>query len=148
MSSKIDVAVLGLGGMGKTHVGAAKASPYVERIYGVDATPELTARNATKLEVIPATAAEVLANPQIRLVYIATPNQFHVAQASAALRAGKAVLCEKPMGLNLAEAQELMKVQRETGGFLQIGFGLHYSTLYMRVHDWIQQGLIGTPVNI
>lgn len=143
---KINVAVIGLGGMGKTHVEAAKSSPFVERIYGYEPDEQRRKSRAAELGVIPATMAEIMDNPDIALVYIASINEVHVPQAILALRSGKAVLCEKPMGLSLQEAASLIKVQQETSGFLQIGFELHYSRLYQNVKQWIDDGLIGKPV--
>jgi predicted dehydrogenase len=148
MKPQIDVAVLGLGGMGGTHVGAAKESPYVNKIYGYEPDQARREARAAELGIIPATLEEIMANPDIRLVYIASINEVHVPQAIMALRAGKAVLCEKPMGMTLQEADELLQAEKETGGFLQIGFELHYSHLYMQAKKWIETGLIGTPVNV
>ncbi len=148
MKPQIDVAVLGLGGMGGTHVEAARCSPYVNKIYGYEPDADYRIRRADELNIIPASLEEIMANREIRLVYVASINEVHVPQSIMALRAGKAVLCEKPMGMNLEEASQLLQVQKETGGFLQIGFELHYSPLYMRVKEWIDAGLIGTPVNI
>lgn len=145
---KMDIAVLGIGAMGGTHTGAAKESPYVDKIYGYDATPERTKARAAELGIIPASLEEILNNPAIRMVTIASSNSVHVPLATAALKAGKAVMCEKPMGDTLDEARELIRVQRETKGFLQIGFELHYSRIYMTAKKWIDEGLIGTPVNI
>lgn len=142
---KINVAVIGLGGMGATHVEAAKSSPFVDLIYGYEPDEQRRLKRAEELAVIPATMEEIMANPSIKLVYIASVNEVHVEQSILALRAGKAVLCEKPMGLSLAEAASLIKVQRKTGGFLQIGFELHYSKLYQKIKEWIDSGLIGTP---
>ncbi len=143
---KIDVAVIGLGGMGGTHVEAAKSSPFVERIYGFEPDEQRRISRASELGIIPATLDEIMKKASIRLVYIASINEMHVPQAILGLRSGKAVLCEKPMGLTLQEAAQLIKVHEETGGFLQIGFELHYSKLYQSVKDWIDAGLIGTPV--
>ena len=83
---KIDVAVLGLGGMGETHVKAAKSSPYVNRIYGYEPNRMYCEKRAAELEIIPATETEIYTNPEIRLVYIASVNDAHVVQAIAALR--------------------------------------------------------------
>ena len=147
-NEKLDVAVLGLGSMGGTHVEAAKESSYVNKIYGYEPNPERLANRAVELDVIPASLDEIIRNPQIKLVYIASVNEAHVPQAVMALEAGKAVLCEKPMGMSLDEARGLIQVQEKTGGFLQVGFELHYSKLYMLAKKWIDAGLIGTPMNI
>lgn len=146
--NKIDVAVLGLGGMGSTHVGAAKDSPYVDKIYGYEPDTERAALRVKELG-IEATADldAILNNPEIKLIYIASINGVHSEQAIKAMRAGKSVLCEKPMGETLVEAQKMIQVQQETGQFLQIGFELHYSKIYMQAKQWIDEGLIGTPVN-
>lgn len=143
------VAVLGLGRMGSTHVQAAKDSPYVGEIHGYEPDSSRLRHRAGELGILPATSLEqIWADPGIRLVYIATPNETHVPLAMAALRSGKAVLCEKPMGQNLAEAKALLDVARETCGFLQIGFELRYSRLYQQVKSWIDDGKIGKVVNI
>ncbi len=148
-SEKIAVAILGLGQMGATHVKAAQASPYVAEVYGYEPEPERLRQRSAELGVIPAPSLEAIwNNPAIRLVYIASANTSHVPLAIAALEAGKAVMCEKPMGENLTEAKAVLDVAEKTGGFLQIGFELHYSRLYQQAKEWIGQGLIGDVVNI
>lgn len=148
MTDKIKVAVLGLGGMGKTHVEAALESPYINGVYGYEPDAVLRNSKAHEMGIISASLEDIMANPEIKLVYIASPNEFHIGQAILAIRSGKAVLCEKPMGMNLAEAEKLLEAERETGKFLQIGFELHYSKMYQKVKEWITSGAIGTPVNI
>lgn len=145
---KINVAVLGIGGMGMTHVQAAKDSPWVNRIVGYEPTEE-KARALGDKQGITATndLSRILSDPEISLVYIAAPNEFHCELAVKSLRAGKAVLSEKPMGTTLDEARQMLQVEKETGGFLQIGLELRYSKIYQKAKEWIKQGLIGTPVN-
>jgi predicted dehydrogenase len=148
MTNKIAVAVLGLGGMGGTHVRAAKASPYVNRIIGYEPDAERAALRGKELDVeYTNNLNKILDDPAIKLIYIAAINSVHAELTELSLRAGKAVLCEKPMGETLQEAKRMVDAQAETGGFLQIGFELHYSKLYIMAKDWIDQGLIGTPVN-
>ena len=61
---------------------------------------------------------EMLADPTIEMVYVASPNSIHYAQAKAALLAGKHVLCEKPFAPTVAEADELIALAKEKGLFL------------------------------
>jgi len=148
MADKIDVAVIGLGGMGNTHLAAAFASPFAGRVYGYDPDPEKAEAARAKGPLIPvASPEEIWRNPAVRFVSIASPNNTHAELASAGLRAGKAVLCEKPMGETLAEARSMAAAAEKTGGFLQIGFELRYSRLYQTAKAWIDRGLIGRPVN-
>jgi len=145
---KIDVAVLGLGGMGTTHVGATKASPYVNRIIGYEPDADRAVLRSKELEIeTTSNLNDIINDPEIKLIYIASINGVHAEQTALALRAGKAVLCEKPMGETIEEAEGMVAAQKETGGFLQIGFELHYSKIYMKAKEWIDQGLIGTPLN-
>lgn len=58
-------------------------------------------------------AAELIADPQVNAVYIATPHAAHVQNARLAARAGKAILCEKPMGINSRDAQAIVAICRE-----------------------------------
>jgi len=148
MNKQIDVAVLGLGVMGATHVGAAKASPYVRTIYGYEPDPARAALRGKELGVKATSDLDsILTNPEIKLIYIASINSAHAEQAIKALRAGKAVLCEKPMAEDIGGAREIMQVEKETGNFLQIGFELHYSKIYTTAKEWIDQGRIGSVVN-
>ena len=147
-TEKFDVAVLGLGGMGGTHVGAAKASPYINKIYGYEPDAERTALRGKELEIEATSDLDlILNNPNIKLVFIASINSVHAEQTDKALRSGKAVLCEKPMGATLSEARQMITAEKDTGNFLQIGFELHYSKIYMLAKEWIDKGLIGTPIN-
>lgn len=144
---KFNAAILGLGGMGKTHVTAAIKSPYVDKVYGYEPDPQYRSERCKELNIIPADLDEIMADESIKFISIATPNETHIELAERAMRAGKAVLCEKPMGCNLAEAKHMVDVEKETGAFLQIGFELHYSKMYQKAKEWIDAGIIGTPVN-
>ena len=61
---------------------------------------------------------EMLSNPEIEMVYVASPNSIHYAQVKAALNAGKHVICEKPFAPTVAEADELIALAKEKGLFL------------------------------
>ncbi|MBO4344672.1 MAG: Gfo/Idh/MocA family oxidoreductase, partial [Victivallales bacterium] len=143
---KINVAVLGLGGMGETHVGSAKDSQYVDKIYGYEPDAERRDARSKELGITPMGLEEILADPSINMVTIAAVNEAHLALAEAALKAGKAVMCEKPMGTTLGEAKQILDAKNKYNGFLQIGFELHYSDMYTTVKKWIDDGLVGDVV--
>ena len=76
-------------------------------------------------------------------VTVATPPFVHKEATIAALRAGKHVLCEKPMAMNVAEAKEMAQVARETGKVLTIGHGGRFSAGAQAIHERIAAGDLG-----
>lgn len=70
------------------------------------------------IETVYTSLEDMLAVPEIDMVYVASPNSFHYSQTKAALLAGKHVLCEKPFAPTLAEAEELVALAKEKGLYL------------------------------
>jgi len=145
---KINVAVFGLGDMGATHVKAAQDSPCVASIIGYEPDKERAGQRGKELGIKATDDLEsILGDPEIKFVSIAAVNEAHCDLTVRSLRAGKAVMCEKPMGITLEEAGRILAAERESGGFLQIGFELRYSRLYRKVKEWIDEGLVGRVLN-
>jgi len=86
---------------------------------------------------------ELLADPEIEVVYNPLPNHLHVPLTLQAAAAGKHVLCEKPIALNAAEAETL----RAAASRVQIaeGFMVRHHPQWQRVHQLVREGRIGTP---
>jgi predicted dehydrogenase len=87
--------------------------------------------------------ARMLEDPEIEAVYIGTPHTSHMEQTVRALKAGKAVLCEKPFALNAGEAGEMVRTARENGVFLMEAMWTRFLPAVCRVRQWLSQGLIG-----
>jgi predicted dehydrogenase len=77
--------------------------------------------------------AEILRDPDIDVVLIATRNQLHARQAAEALRAGKHVFVEKPMALTEDECRDLCAAVRESGRHLTVGFNRRFAPDYLEV---------------
>jgi len=90
-----------------------------------------------------ASYADLLADPQIDAVYISTPHPWHAELSIAALRAGKAVLCEKPAGMNGAEVVAVTEVARAVGRFYMEAFMYRCHPQIARVLQVIASGEIG-----
>jgi len=88
-------------------------------------------------------AESLFADPEVDAVYIATPHAHHLANSSDALRAGKAVLCEKPLTLNAAECRALLAVAAETGGYLMEGMWTYFLPALQQAVAWVRAGRIG-----
>lgn len=72
------------------------------------------------------TMAQLADNPEIDIVYVVTPNALHAQHTIAAAKAGKHVICEKPMALNAAECDTMIAACRAAGVRLSIGYRLHF----------------------
>jgi predicted dehydrogenase len=87
--------------------------------------------------------AELAADPDVDVVYVATPHSAHHAAAKLLLESGKAVLCEKPFTLDLAQATELVELARERGLFLMEAMWMRCNPAILRLVELVAAGRIG-----
>ena len=144
----IEVAVLGCGQMGRHVLEDLRDCSWVRGVTVYDRTSERMEQLKQLFAVKTApTLEDVLRSPEIKLVFITASNNAHKELTIAALEAGKAVMCEKPMATSLQDAISMVETAERTRGFLQIGFELRYSQLYTTVKDWIHRDLLGRVLN-
>jgi len=137
--------VVGIGDIARRRVIPAILAEPRSALYGV------VTRDARKAEAYPGTAAwetldAALQDDAIDAVYIASPVVTHAPYAIAALRAGKHVLCEKPVAMDYAEAERMVAAGRESGRLLGVSY---YRRLYPKLlwaKELIAEGAIGQPV--
>jgi len=86
----------------------------------------------------------LLADPGVDAVYIPLPNHMHMDWTIAALRAGKHVLCEKPLAMTADDAQRMVDVARETGLHLMEAFMYRQHPSWVAAMDLVESGRIGT----
>ncbi|MEE1802143.1 Gfo/Idh/MocA family oxidoreductase [Streptomyces sp. JV176] len=142
------VGLIGAGRMGSFHATTlARRIPGVRLAAVADPVPDTARRLADHLDapVAYTDIAAFLADPEIDAVVIATPARTHADLVEAAARAGKAVYCEKPMAVTLAEADRAVSAAREAGVALQVGFNRRYDEGFRAAHDKVAAGSIGTP---
>ncbi len=87
----------------------------------------------------------LVADPDVDVVYVATPHAFHLANARLAFAAGKHVLCEKPLTLNLAEAEAMVAAARAAGRFLMEAMWMACHPLVRAIREGLEQGRYGEP---
>ena len=87
-------------------------------------------------------------DPDIDAIYIATPHSLHLQHASDALRAGKAVLCEKPITVNASECRQLINIAEETGRYLMEAMWTWFLPAIRKAKEWVDAGRIGRIVQI
>ena len=88
---------------------------------------------------------DLAADPDVDVVYVATPHPFHAENAELCLRAGKAVVCEKPFTVNAAEARLLVGIARERDLFLMEGMWTRFFPLMGRLRRMLSEGTLGEP---
>jgi predicted dehydrogenase len=148
MQSDIHVGVLGVGAMGRGVIRWLKTCAGVSGVVGYDIRGEQV-RAAGREPGVRTTdrLADVLGDDAVRLVFVTASNEAHKELTIQSLRAGKAVMCEKPMATTLADARAMVEEAEKRNEFLQIGFELRYSKLYTKVKQWIDEGKLGRVVN-
>jgi xylose dehydrogenase (NAD/NADP) len=85
----------------------------------------------------------LLADPGINVVYISLPNSLHAEWTVNAMRAGKHVLCEKPLALTLEEVDEISKASAETGKVVAEAFMYRHHAQTLRVKEMVDTGAVG-----
>ncbi|MDH5771542.1 MAG: Gfo/Idh/MocA family oxidoreductase [Rhodospirillaceae bacterium] len=130
------------GAFGMKHLDAISA------IEGIEVT-SVMGRDEAKISKLAAERAighwttelsESLARDDVDAVLLATPTQLHAAQAIECMRAGKHVMVEIPMADNLADAQEIVKVQKETGLVAMAGHTRRFNPSHQWIHNKIKAG--------
>jgi predicted dehydrogenase len=90
----------------------------------------------------------LVADPDVDVIYVATPHPMHRDNAILALRAGKHVLVEKPFTMNAAEAREIVEVAREQGLFAMEAMWTRFLPHVAVIRDWIGRGKLGDIVTV
>ena len=130
------------GAFGMKHLDAVKAIDGIEVVSVVGGGPDDIEGFARARGIPHATKdlAEALARPDVEAVILATPTQVHAAQAIQCLKAGKHVFVEIPMADNLADSEELVRVQKETGLVAMAGHVRRYNPSHQWIHNRIKSG--------
>ena len=153
----INVGLIGIGGMGRMHFDCYRNNPGA-KIHAICDRSEAKLRGDwsdislnldpdAKVEPVDLSGVEtytefeqMLADPAIDVIDICLPTPLHAKMTIAALRAGKHVLCEKPMAMNAAECVQMEAVANETGRQLMIGQCLRYWPEYVIAQQGIASG--------
>lgn len=95
-----------------------------------------------------ASEAELLADPEVQAVYIASPVNCHAGQILRAAQAGKSILCEKPLTLTVRQAEEAVAACQQKGVFLQEGYMMKFHGAHAKIKELIDAGRLGKIVSI
>ena len=146
---KLGIGVLGAGDMGQRHAENIRRLVPEARLVAVADPATARARQvAAELEIEHSFASleDMLGHKEIDCVVIAAPDKFHAQAICTAAAAGKHILCEKPLALNLADAHAALEAVAAASVRLQIGFMRRYDLGYAQAMQRIEAGEIGEPV--
>jgi predicted dehydrogenase len=148
MSTELGVAVIGAGRIGTLRAHLAAKHPSVRFLAVSDRDPAraLTLAKAAGADFHSGDNDEVIGRPEVNAVIVSTPEAEHVAPVSKALELGKPVLVEKPLGLALAQADDILRVLRQTGGSLRVGYSRRFKECFLRTKEQMLQGRLGKVV--
>lgn len=139
-------AVIGVGFVGRAHVDALRRLGIpIRGILGSTKERGAESSQALGLEKAYASLDELAADSSVTAVHICTPNYVHFEQAGKLLRAGKHVLCEKPLAMDSRESAMLIQIERESKRVGGVAYNLRYYPLCEEARSLIQQGAIGEP---
>lgn len=151
----IKIAIVGGGWIGTSH---ARAMSNVRACFGADVTPELELIVDTVEEQAKAVCErygfrrwgakpeEAVCDPEVDAVMITTPNQFHVELVQRAAAAGKAIFCEKPLGMDGADAKKALDAVKKYNAISMVGFVYTHNPAVAEAKRIIESGEIGELV--
>jgi scyllo-inositol 2-dehydrogenase (NAD+) len=148
MPSLLNIGVIGLGRLGSLYARHFATRLPGARLHAVtDPRPELGATWARDYGARTySDYHELLADPAVDAVVVLTPTHLHASVAIAAAKAGKAIFCEKPLALDLQEAEAMSEAVARHGVFFQLGFMRRFDHAYQAARREITAGKIGRPI--
>jgi myo-inositol 2-dehydrogenase/D-chiro-inositol 1-dehydrogenase len=138
-----DIAVIGAGRIGRIHAGNANANSRIRLKYVVDPVADAAASLALETGATVAALDEVLADPSVKGIVVASSTDTHLDFSLRALAAGKAVFCEKPIDLDLAKARAAASSFGPVNARLFLGFNRRFDPNFRQLHDRIASGEMG-----
>ena len=149
MYHKVKVAVAGTGFIGPVHVEALKRLG-IQVVGILGSTPEKSSAAAKNLGLEKAYAEfeEIIADPLIDAVHIATPNVMHYEMAKQALEAGKHVMCEKPLAMTSKETASLVDIAKTSGKVAAVTYNVRFYPMNIEAKAQIEAAKIGQVFSV
>ena len=144
----IKVAVIGVGSFGAKRAAAVKACTNGKLIGVADADIGRAKAVAEGIGVKYYNVNELLKEKEIDVIIVCLPNKYHAPVTISALKAGKHVLCEKPLARTTEEADQMVKAAGETGRLLKTGSNHRYFESVRKAYDIAKSGFIGEVLSL
>lgn len=145
----IGAAVVGTGFIGPVHVEAIRRLGHrVVGILGSTPAKSQTAAGELGLEKGYADFAEILADPAVEVVHLASPNRLHFEQCRQAIDAGKHVVCEKPLAMTSAETAELVTLAAAAPVVTAVNYNVRFYPLCLEARERVRAGEVGEVFHV
>ena len=135
--------IIGAGRIGNVHAKTIAGLSRAEVVYVADAMQDAAAKLAASVGAKAASVDEIIAAKDVDAVLIGTPTDTHADLIEAAARAGKAILCEKPVSLSVERIEECLPVVEKAGVPLLIGFNRRYDPNFRALQQRLEAGELG-----
>lgn len=141
----LSLAFIGVGWIGRNRMEVLlkDANTKVEAIYEPGNENAQEALKLAKKQVLKDSPEAIYEDQEIDGIVIATPSAMHASQSIEALKSGKAVFCQKPLGRTAAEVKAVVAASAEADKLLGVDLSYRYTNAYQAVHNLIQSGEIG-----
>ena len=141
----LNVAVIGVGGIAKMHMPGWAASTNAQVVAGADISQEALDRWGKEFEVdrLTTDANELIGDASIDIIDICTPNRYHADLAIAAMKAGKHVICEKPLAVTPDEIRRMIKARDASGKLLMTAQHMRFGGAAQALKAEIEAGALG-----
>jgi predicted dehydrogenase len=145
MAGKLKVGVIGVGGIAATHMPGWAESPHAEAVAGCDVAEGALQSWGEKYGVkkLSTKADDLINDPDIDIIDICTPNNYHAPLAIAAMNAGKHVICEKPLAPNPAVIRDMIAARDATGKMLMTAQHFRFSGVAKAMKAELDTGVLG-----
>lgn len=145
MAKKLRVGVIGVGGIARTHFPGWIESPHAEMVAFADPAGDVLRRVGAEqgIQLLYEDPYELIANPDIDIVDICTPNMYHTPLTVAALDAGKHVICEKPLAPTPADIDQMIAARDRSGKMLMTAQHFRWQASARALKAEIETGRLG-----
>ena len=145
MSKKLKVGIIGVGGIAGSHLPGWAASEHAELVAGSDVNPDVlkswgAMQGITRLVTDP---KELINDPDIDIIDVCTPNNYHAPLSIAALEAGKHVICEKPLAPNPGLIKDMIAARDKSGKLLMTAQHFRFSGKSKAMKAELDKGVLG-----
>ena len=147
--ANLKIGTIGLGRLGYHHTKNVTRTFGAELVAVADAFPDALKRGETDFGVKGyADYHDLINDPEVEAIVIATPTQTHYEVLMAAIPSGKPIFCEKPITFELDEAEKIVKEVERYNAFVMIGYMRRYDPAYMAGKKMIESGECGKPIYV